>query len=605
MATTQFIGTSNPVTKEWAQDVNDTVYAGVTATGGAAVRPLEDRFGDRLSVLDFGADPTGAADSYAAFAAAITYVIANKKSLLVPAGSYLLNQKWLIPYGGYNGNKIHIHFDNAELFPGNNNQTIMHWADSHSYMTGVVTFTTNSKSGITCFKLMPELEALNTAVVNQNHNRFLCHMRFVGADEGLVVMTGIPYGGVSSGCYYNVFQSIFSTSTKRAIWFKDNGSVDSASSGPNSNIVYSFIVNGSTNTGLQIDAGGGQHFYSAQFENITLGTSPNATPVAIKIAQYMANGGAMPGSNFYSLHFENCTSRFECATPATKVFCNQSELVNSKGQLIPFVDYYNSVIAKKGELISAVMSIVSNANNIKGLWLYDEYGATSTIIDKSLQSHDMTLRTAALATQNATEWGPSIWGLAQGVTYCDQSHLADVANHADFNFGNSATDSAFSVVSLAYPLLTASTEILSKDDLTTGTTKRCWSFGLESSGQLTANCFDNSTGGVIGRVSSAGAVIANSWQLLTRTYSGSATSAGVKLYVNKTQVDNANSASGAYTAMESLTNAVGTYRVASGGTPERAHRGRKAFDMIVSEELTLAQIKRLHMALMAYVGQDI
>lgn len=58
-----------------------------TQTGtGAVARTLQAKFGERVSVLDFGADPTGVADATAAFNAALT----ASNDVFVPPGTYLL-----------------------------------------------------------------------------------------------------------------------------------------------------------------------------------------------------------------------------------------------------------------------------------------------------------------------------------------------------------------------------------------------------------------------------------------------------------------------------------------------------------------------------------
>lgn len=53
--------------------------------------------GASVSVLDFGADPTGATDSASAILAAMTYCAANYKSLFFPAGSYLSASNIIVP----------------------------------------------------------------------------------------------------------------------------------------------------------------------------------------------------------------------------------------------------------------------------------------------------------------------------------------------------------------------------------------------------------------------------------------------------------------------------------------------------------------------------
>jgi hypothetical protein len=90
-------------------------------------------------------------------------------------------------------------------------------------------------------------------------------------------------------------------------------------------------MNGSINTGIQIDAGGGNMFYSAQFENITLGTSPNATPTGFKVAAAMVNAGDNPNNVFYSPHWEGCTRDAEINNPLVQMIFSDMDFVKKSG----------------------------------------------------------------------------------------------------------------------------------------------------------------------------------------------------------------------------------------------------------------------------------
>lgn len=61
-----------------------------TATGATTPRAAQDRSADVANVLDFGADPTGATDSSAAFNAAIASFPYNNATVYIPAGRYTL-----------------------------------------------------------------------------------------------------------------------------------------------------------------------------------------------------------------------------------------------------------------------------------------------------------------------------------------------------------------------------------------------------------------------------------------------------------------------------------------------------------------------------------
>ena len=67
-----------------------------TATGGTVPRSAQDRAADVANVLDFGADPTGVADSSAAINAAAACVAAGstlRKAVYLPTGTYRVNHQ--------------------------------------------------------------------------------------------------------------------------------------------------------------------------------------------------------------------------------------------------------------------------------------------------------------------------------------------------------------------------------------------------------------------------------------------------------------------------------------------------------------------------------
>ena len=68
-----------------------------TATGGTVPRSAQDRAADVANVLDYGADPTGVADSTAAIQAAIS--AAGEGVVSFPVGTYLFNQTLVRPGG--------------------------------------------------------------------------------------------------------------------------------------------------------------------------------------------------------------------------------------------------------------------------------------------------------------------------------------------------------------------------------------------------------------------------------------------------------------------------------------------------------------------------
>ncbi|MBU9228196.1 glycosyl hydrolase family 28-related protein [Burkholderia multivorans] len=77
--------------------VNNLQYL-TGATGGVA-RTLQSKFGDIVSIADFGADPTGSADSTSAIQSAITYALSltNGGQVYIPQGTYKVTAQINIP----------------------------------------------------------------------------------------------------------------------------------------------------------------------------------------------------------------------------------------------------------------------------------------------------------------------------------------------------------------------------------------------------------------------------------------------------------------------------------------------------------------------------
>jgi hypothetical protein len=253
-------------------------------------------------------------------------------------------------------------------------------------------------------------------------------------------------------------------------------------------------------------------------------------------------------------------------------------------------------------MVNSILNTVTSVTTIRGLWLFDEYGASSEIVDRSTKGHSLFLRDASLVAQAARLWGPRISGEAFCLTYGDESHLWDVASHADFNFGDGATDSAFSIVTLIYPTLASSCEIVSKDDITTASTNRQYATSVETNGSMSFFLFDDSAGAYIARTAPAGSITANAVHLVTTTYDGAGLAAGMKIYVDSSQVDNTTLTAGVYTAMEAKTAKVAGYRTSTAGVPERFFKGRLFLTMIIGAELTASQVRQLSYLLRSYAG---
>ena len=201
----------------------------------------------------------------------------------------------------------------ASILAAANDIKVIHLADSFNQIRDLF-LSSNGRTGVTLLSLTPEAGIFNTTVVHQNQN-LIDNIVFDNADEGVEFMAGVAIGDAASGCWYNRLTNLRFGSVRRAIWFRDSGSTDIWSSGPNSNYVQADII-GSINTGVQVDGGGGNHC-KINGENITYGTIPNAVPTGIVVKDSMANGGDNP-NNLFETHFENVTRHAHIDEPLTR-----------------------------------------------------------------------------------------------------------------------------------------------------------------------------------------------------------------------------------------------------------------------------------------------
>ena len=116
-----------------------------------------------------------------------------------------------------------------------------------------------------------------------------------------------------------------------------------------------------------------------------------------------------------------------------------------------------------------------------------------------------------------------------------------------YSFGNGSSDSPFSTNS--WVNMTDATDFLVfVKDATSG---KEWTqrFYLD---KFRAYFIDHSAGGYIGRFANAlnAASYQNQWVNFSMTYNGNGTSAGMKLYLNGTRIDDSDYEAGSYTAME-------------------------------------------------------
>jgi hypothetical protein len=166
---------------------------------------------------------------------------------------------------------------------------------------------------------------------------------------------------------------------------------------------------------------------------------------------------------------------------------------------------------------------------------------------------DYTRRANTCTASTSVETWYGFQGRATYYDYNGTSYYLYRADDADFTFGNSLVDSAFSVVALVSPDDVTGRTIIGKWDETAAAPLREWRLYFDASGYPTFVCYDESVDKYIGRQDqTAFATTANLWRVIIVTYSGSATCAGIKIYIDGVQLDDADVTDAGYVAMEDL-----------------------------------------------------
>ena len=252
----------------------------------------------------------------------------------------------------------------------------------------------------------------------------------------------------------------------------------------------------------------------------------------------------------------------------------------------------NLVRCAEFEMIEDINTLVGTSN-IKGFWVFDQTGATTSVTDRSPNAHTLTLG------GNASTLTPSVSGLCPNLTMNGTAATAwSVADNDDFSFGNGAgVDTAFTIIVLQNPSSTATSSLCAKrsantlcEYLFTWVTNKIW-FGV--SGLTGADSlyryYNTSLIGDIG-----------TWHCYAGTASGGSPQAvgGLKVYRDGLQIDDTSSTAGAYVGMTNSTAVLAN----SKNNASEWSSGKYGVVLIINKELTAAEVKRVSQRLQSFAG---
>lgn len=238
-------------------------------------------------------------------------------------------------------------------------------------------------------------------------------------------------------------------------------------------------------------------------------------------------------------------------------------------------------LMKPADYVAAEIKWIVNPDLIRGLWVFDQTGAVSTITDRSGSSHTVTLRDGSLAAINASTCTPGTTGILPYLTF-NATHIWDTPDHNDFT---ATSGNKLSVLALA-DLTSFDNRFIQKGAagqyewglwLLSG---KAYAFAMNAAGDAYVGRYYNADiSGDAGAPHSYGF-----------TYSGGTTAAALKVYRDGARIDDTDSNAGAFAGM-----ANGTATVATGETGVSAPPTGKQYAVLISaEEWTAAQILAIH-----------
>lgn len=295
---------------------------------GAISRTGQAKMRDTLNAKDFGVVCDGVTDDTANLRKARVYATSLGRTLELPEGTCLLNGEaasdskengLLIPYTGSSTalttrTSIRGQGRSTILKAGTAGMYVVRWSDSWGMLENL-SIDCNSLSDTTGLGVVPESTTQTTTLVYQMFNHFR-NIEVRNCVEGVEMMSGPEVGAVDSGAWYNKFYDLNLRANTRSIWMRDCSNAScSAVAG---NAFIGGRAGQGSNTGVQIDSGVTNNFYDFHFEGIETGTSPNATPTAIKIASSGTFSGSNTSNRFIGSRFEGATRHIENANTETE-----------------------------------------------------------------------------------------------------------------------------------------------------------------------------------------------------------------------------------------------------------------------------------------------
>jgi len=201
---------------------------------------------------------------------------------------------------------------------------------------------------------------------------------------------------------------------------------------------------------------------------------------------------------------------------------------------------YNSAKMTRENSPSRASSTPSAGNRLVGWWTMDSNDINgTTIYDRS------GLNNTATSTGTTSANGK----IKQAKNFNGSSDYISIADSPSLSFGNGSTDSAFSLSAWVKPNIAGLAYLFGKEPQTIDNDNREWLFLSHSDGKIYFALYSLTGAKRISVTGPNSSLTVGAWHHMVATYDGTKSTNGMKIYVDKIQVNNGTDNLGTYTGM--------------------------------------------------------
>jgi hypothetical protein len=312
---------------------NATAISYTLTEPGAVAQTVQTKLDQYVSVKDFGAVGDGVADDTAAIQAAVDAVAPTGGSVYFPHGDYRL-----VGTAGADGivHGIHVPFTGGGI-EGQGKSITLYGDGGESRLIGVtanmyvVRFTGNNSAfrdlaiiGNDTSSGLVLTSSNTTADMGDEQISYNAFTRLLIGNCGANgILLQCPLGSSPGGVYYNNFSDTYiyygasgATRKGRGIYMRELAAV--GSNGSNNRNIFRGVTMKRLNTGVQIDDGDTNSFYSCHFEAINGTGGPNAVATAAKVGPPVYRSTQL--NRFFGCQTESVTRGFENNDSRTELY---------------------------------------------------------------------------------------------------------------------------------------------------------------------------------------------------------------------------------------------------------------------------------------------